>query len=227
MKLSIIIPAYNEEKTIITLLNQVLSVPLVCEKEIIVIDDGSSDGTVQLLVPAVARGDIILIKQKKNSGKGAAFKTGVEAATGDLVIIQDADLEYNPIDIPNLLKLMTPDVTAVYGNRGVKRWPKRGFYYVLGVKLLTWTVDLLYGVALSDLYVGYKLVRRADLLRFNLQSSGFELEVEISCKILNAGGKIVETPIRYIPRSREEGKKIGLTDAFIGFWTIFKYRFGR
>ncbi len=227
MKLSILIPVYNEERTIVTLLNQVLSVPLTCEKEIIVIDDGSTDTTAQLLAPAVARGDIIVIKQKKNFGKGIALKAGVEVATGDLVIIQDADLEYNPIDIPNLLKLMTPEVTAVYGNRGVKRWPERGYYYVLGAKLLTWTVDLLYGVALSDIYVGYKLMRRADLLRFNLQSSGFELEAEITCKILNAGGKIVETPIRYIPRSRKEGKKIGIRDAFIGFWTIFKYRFGR
>lgn len=226
MKLSIFMPAYNEKNTIDAAISKVMALQTGCEKELVVVDDGSRDGTAEILEDLHKRFNFTLLRHEKNLGKGAAFKTACAAATGDLLIIQDADLEYDPSDIPTLLAKMTDDVAAVYGYRGIKRWPERGFHYVIGAKLLTWMIDLLYAVNLSDLYVGYKLFRLNDLKKLNILSRGFEIEAEITCKILNAGGKIVETPIHYIPRSRMDGKKIGIRDAFIGFWTILKYRFG-
>jgi len=229
MKLSIIIPAYNEEDFIGTLIEKVFSVSFSCDKEVIVVNDCSTDNTQKILEKIKGKYNFKLLKHEKNFGKGKAIKTGLEEVTGNLVIIQDADLEYNPKDIPILLEKTNQDISAVYGNRGTTRWPKRGYHYVIGAKILTQTINLLYGSKLKDAYTGYKLFNLEkvdiDLLK-NLKSSGFEFEAEITCKILKNRGKIVEVPINYIPRNKEEGKKIKFKDALLGLLTVIKCKLG-
>ena len=229
MKLSIIIPVHNEEQYVKKVLEKVLAVPLTCEKEIIVINDGSTDNTEKILEELVKKNNLKLFKHQKNLGKGSAIKTGITESTGNLIIIQDADLEYNPRDIPTLLEKINKDTAAVYGNRDTKKWPKREYRYVLGAKILTMIINLLYGSKLKDVYTGYKLfnAEKIDInLLKNLKSTGFEFEAEVTCKILSNGGKIVEVPIEYIPRNKKEGKHIGLKDAFKGFSTILCARLG-
>jgi glycosyltransferase involved in cell wall biosynthesis len=223
MKLSIIIPVHNEEKSIEKILEKVFSVDFSCGKEVIIIDDGSSDNTPKILLELNKKYDFKLLNHKNNLGKGTAIKTGLKIINSDLVIIQDADLEYDPNDIPLLLNNMTNEISAVYGKRGYKKWPKRCFYYVLGAKILTYMINILYNENLTDVYTGYKLfnLNKIDInLLKNLKSTGFEFEAEITCKILTNKGKIKEVPITYIPRNKEEGKHIGLKDAFKGFIMI-------
>jgi len=225
MKLSVIIPCHNEEKYIEKVLTDVNSLELPCEKEIIAINDGSDDNTKALLKKLKGGVNFKLLEHNKNLGKGTAIKTGLGITTGDLIIIQDADLEYDPADIPFLLKKMEGDVWAVYGNRGIKRWPKRGFHYMLGAKALTFLVNFIYRSNLHDVYTGYKLFnlnKTGKELFKNIKSSGFEFEAEITCKILEIQGKIIEVPINYTPRNKAEGKHIGLRDAFKGFFTIMR-----
>jgi glycosyltransferase involved in cell wall biosynthesis len=225
MKLSIIIPAHNEEKTIETVLGLVEAVDIApWEKEIIVVNDGSGDGTWQILENLQKLKNFILLNHKKNLGKGAAIKTALEKVSGDFVIIQDADLEYQPADFPALLQALNSGNRVVFGDRGIKRYPERGFHYVIGAKILTWSVNLLYGARLRDLYTGYKLIPSALIKGLNLQSSGFEFEAEVACKILKQGIQIKEVPINYMPRSKQQGKHIRFKDAVVGLWTIVKFR---
>ncbi len=227
MRLSIIIPAHNEEKFIEQTIDKIFRLEI--EKEVIIVNDGSTDNTQRILENLKNKYNFKLIKCEKNSGKGKAINNGLLEVTGDFLVIQDADLEYDPKDIPKLLEKIDENASAVYGNRGVKRWPKRGYYYVLGAKILSITINLLFGSKLKDVYTGYKLfnLKRVDLnMLKDLHSTGFEFEAEITCKILKSGGKILEIPITYIPRNKEEGKHIGLKDAFAGFFTIIKCRLG-
>ncbi len=234
MRLSIIIPAHNEEATIQTVLERVLAVELPgWEKEMIVVDDGSTDGTGQIVsglmhqlgIPFLSgRTKMEYVVHEQNRGKGEAVRTGLGKATGDYIIIQDADLEYDPADIPKLLEQAKNGCTAVFGARGSARYPERGFHYVIGAKLLTWTADLLYGAHLTDLYTGYKLFRSEDIKCLPLTSRGFEFEAEVSCRLLKHGCKVAEVPISYKPRNREQGKHIGWTDAVKGFWVIIRER---
>jgi glycosyltransferase involved in cell wall biosynthesis len=228
MKLSIIIPVHNEENYIGEVLERIFALQLFCEKEIVVVNDGSTDNTSKILEKLSEVNNFKLLKHEKNLGKGQAIKTGLGECTGDLIIIQDADLEYNSNDIPLLLNKMSSDISAVYGKRGSKRWPKRGYYYIIGAKILTITINILFGGKLTDTYTGYKLFNVSrigiDLLK-NLKSTGFEFEAEVTCKILAQSGKIVEVPINYIPRSKNEGKHIGLKDVFKGLFIILEYYF--
>lgn len=226
MNLSIIIPVHNEEKFIAETMKRVFAAPLNMEKEVVVIDDGSTDGTNRILSAAQKKYDFILAKHTINLGKGAALKTGFNLAVGDFVVIQDADLEYNPADIPKLSKQIDgDDFMAVYGDRGQNKWPRFGYHYVLGARFLTAIFNILYGQRVKDLYTGYKLFRRSDIIKMNLQSAGFEFEAEVSCKFVKNGGKILEVPISYAPRNKNQGKHIGLKDALLGFFTIIKQRF--
>jgi len=228
MKLSIIIPVHNEELSIEEVLSKVSALPIQ-DKEIIVIDDASSDRTGRILIELNKTMDFKLLHHLKNQGKGAALNTGFGYATGDLIIIQDADLEYDPADIPSLLEKMGENTAAVYGNRGIKKWPKRGFHFVLGAKILTTTINILYGSRLKDVYTGYKLFnlkRIGPHFLKNLSSTGFEFEAEVTCKILGLRETIIEIPISYTPRSKAEGKHIGWTDAVRGFYTIILCRLG-
>lgn len=222
--LSIIIPVFNEEKTIEKVLEKVLAQEIGdWQKEVIVVDDDSSDGTAQKLKPFFDR--IRVFKHGQNQGKGVALRTGFSAARGEAIIIQDADQEYDPADWPRLLKTLeeNPELSAVYGSRELNP-ERRGYWpYVLGVRFLTFLINLLFGSSLTDAYTGYKLFQAEAIKSINLESSGFEIEAEMTAKILKRGGQIKEVSISYRPRSFSEGKKIRAKDGLKGIWTILKY----
>ena len=227
--LSVVIPAYNEERFIGTLLEKIKAVdlaPLGLTMELIVVDDCSKDRTAAIVeaVPGVR-----LIRQPKNGGKGRAVRAGVEAAHGDLLIIQDADLEYDPQDyIPMLRALLDGRADIVYGSRylGRGRHDNQSLAAYLGGRSLSLVAWLFTGTFLTDTVTAFKLFRRQDIAALPLETSGFELDHEITSRMLARGKTIVEVPIRYYPRSREEGKKIGLRDWFIGTRTFWRYRNG-
>ena len=223
-KLSIIIPVYNEVATIESVLERVDAAPVLgLRKEIIIVNDGSNDGSDKILEKIKEKFNFIYKKHHKNMGKGAAFRTGLELATGDLVIVQDADLEYNPNNYQDLLNALREGISAVYGSRNIN--PKRRGYahFVLGVKILTGVINLLFGSKLTDSYTCYKLFRASLFNSISLESSGFEIEAEITAKILKKGLVVKEVPIEYFPRKFSQGKKIRFRDGLIGLWTIFKY----
>lgn len=218
MKLSIIVPVYNEEKTIGIILQKLRNLDIIgWEKEIIVVDDGSRDSTNLKVTNAV------LVVHDKNLGKGAAVKTGLKHATGDYVVIQDGDLEYDPADIVLLVKEAEKGARAVYGSRNLHPERRGYWHYVLGVKVLTMLVNQLCRSKLTDVYTCYKLVSAPLLRDLNLESRGFEVEAEITVKILKKGIPIIETPIRYSPRRFSEGKKINFMDGVKGALSIVKY----
>lgn len=232
MKLSIIIPAHNEESTIEQMLYKVLSVDLGdWQKEIIVVNDGSTDktkGIIQRWESSLRENSHLItrvIHHPVNLGKGAGIKSALERVSGDYVIIQDADLEYDPGDIPDLLSLISDaEQAVVFGKRGYGACPERGFHYVVGAWMLTAVYNFLFGQKLTDLYTCYKLIPAEALKSLNIQSAGFEFEAEVACKLAKLGYKIVEMPIHYRPRNKSQGKHIGLNDFFKGFWAILKYR---
>lgn len=224
-KLSVIIPVFNEEKTIVQAIERVLAQEIGdWQKEIIVVDDGSFDGTREILKPFFDK--VRVFQHGKNLGKGTALRTGFAAATGQAIIVQDADLEYDPADWPKLLKELeeNPGVGAVYGSRELS--PKRRGYshYVLGVRFLAVLINLLFGSKLTDPYTCYKLLWSETAKEMLIESNGFEVEAEITVKLLRSGKKIREVPIQYYPRRFSEGKKIRAKDGFIAIWTIIKHR---
>lgn len=230
--LSIVIPAYNEERFIGALLERIRAVDLASqqvEKEIIVVDDCSKDRTAEIVasVPGV-----ILVRHEKNGGKGRAVRTGIERARGDYVMIQDADLEYDPRDYaPMLEALLSGRGDIVYGNRyaagllGGKHAQQSWTAYV-GGRSLSLAALASTGRYLADTVTALKVFPRALLVQLALETTGFELDHEITAKVLARKQRIVEVPIRYFPRSKAEGKKIGLRDWFIGVRTFWKYRRG-
>ena len=229
MKLSIIIPVYNEEKTIEAVLNKVAEQDFGdWTKEIIVVDDGSQDSSKLQVTSYKLQNKIenlILITHSKNLGKGAAIRTGIKESSGDAVIIQDADLEYDPADIKLLLDELDRGANIVYGSRNL-RPDRRGYsHYVWGVALLTWLVNLFFRTRLTDVYTCYKLFKTEVIKKINIESSGFELEMELTVKTLKMGCRITEVPIHYYPRKFREGKKIRAKDGLKGIWTLVKYRF--
>jgi dolichol-phosphate mannosyltransferase len=225
--LSIVIPAYNEERFIARLLEHIDAVdlaPLGLSKEVIVVDDCSTDRTAEIVaaVPGVQ-----LIRMPKNGGKGRAVRAGIEASTGDYLIIQDADLEYDPQDyIPMARALINGAADIVYGSRYMEtgRHPNQSLGAYLGGRSLSMVAWLFTGRYLSDTVTALKLFRRAELAELPLETRGFELDHEITARMLARKRQILEVPIHYYPRSREEGKKIGLRDWFIGVKTFWKYR---
>jgi glycosyltransferase involved in cell wall biosynthesis len=226
MKLSVIMPVYNERPTIEAIIDQVNAVNLA--DEIIVVDDGSTDGTREILKEiADQSSNIQLILHEKNQGKGAAVRTGIEAAKAELVLIQDADLEYDPRDYVNLLKPIEEGrADVVYGSRFLGA-PRRVtmFWHMVANKLLTLMTNLLYDSILTDMETCYKLFKREIIQDIPLRSKRFEFEPEITAKLLKRKVRIFEVPITFNPREYEEGKKIGLIDAFEAVWALIKYRF--
>jgi glycosyltransferase involved in cell wall biosynthesis len=225
MTLSVIIPIYNEVNTLQTILECVLATGL--PDEIILIDDGSTDGTRDLLTKLENRPEIKVIFHAQNLGKGAAVRTGIAAATGDVILIQDADMEYDPHDYPAMLKPITDGkADVVYGSRflgGSRRVAM--FWHMLANKILTFTTNLLYDTILSDMETGYKVFRREVLENIKLRANRFDFEPEFTAKILKQKVRIFEVPISFNPRDYSEGKKIKFKDAFAAFWVLLKYRF--
>lgn len=232
MKLSIIIPVFNEENTIEEVLQKVRSekIPKV-DKEIIVVDDGSTDRTREVLKKVK---DLNAFFHKKNQGKGAAVKTGIKKSSGDYIIIQDADLEYDPKYIKYLLKpVFNKQAVVVYGTR-IRRMPHlddeektpRFLMHYFGNRILSLLASILYGQWITDMETGYKLFPRYALSNVKLNAKGFELEPEITAKLLKNKYKITEIPIKTKPRGYGEGKKFStVKDGLRAYWYLFKYRF--
>lgn len=223
MKLTVIIPVYNEASTFRSLLQRVLSVPI--PKEVLVVDDASDDETVQQLKEAIAdadEGEVQLFTHPHNRGKGAGIRTALRHASGDAVIIQDADLEYFPEDYVRLLEIYRGQgAHAVYGVRDLA---DRSFLMRFGNNFLTTLTNLLFGANLHDMETCYKMIDRELMQSLNLQSHRFEIEAEISAKLLRRGVKIYETPIHYEPRAGDEGKKLSPLDGLPALATLIKYR---
>jgi glycosyltransferase involved in cell wall biosynthesis len=219
-------PVYNELQTIEPILKNVDAVSLA--DEIIVVDDGSIDGTREFLSELAPKfPKLKLYMHESNQGKGAAVRTGIEHASGDLLLIQDADLEYDPRDYPKLLAPIQDGVAdVVYGSRFLGA-PRRVtmFWHMVANKMLTFITNLLYNSILTDMETGYKLFKREIVQDIPLRSRRFEFEPEVTAKLLKRKVRIFEVPITFNPREYAEGKKIGLLDAFEAVWTLVKYRF--
>lgn len=225
MVLSIIIPVFNEAKTIAEVIKRVIAVPVFdWEKEIIVVDDGSNDGTEKILKNLQKKYNFLLLRHSENLGKGAAIKTGLKKVKGDFVLIQDADLEYDPNDYQILLAALDKNSPVVYGSRILGKTKRGNLLYYLGGRFLTLFFNFLFGSKLTDINTGYKLFRTDVLKNINLESNGFEFCEEVTAKILKFGYSIKEVPIHYYPRGHSQGKKIRVKDGLIALLTIIKYR---
>jgi glycosyltransferase involved in cell wall biosynthesis len=227
-RLSIVIPVYNEEQTIEQVLDLIDSIDVGdVEKEVVVVDDGSTDATAQIIAGRTARGTALRLSHQSiiNLGKGAAVRFGFKYATGDIILIQDADLELDPQECRRLIEpILNGEADVVYGSRfargsrgvpRVTRWANR---------LLTWFTNLLYGVRLTDMETAYKVFRRPVLQRVALRCVGFDIEPEITARVIQAGFRIHELPIGYNPRRRDEGKKLSWTDGIDAVYTLVRCR---
>lgn len=225
MDISVILPTFNEVKTIAEILNRVQATGYA--REILVVDDGSTDGTRQILADLDGCGPVRVIYHSTNQGKGAAVRTGIQNAMGDVIIIQDADLEYDPRDYPVLLRPIQEGIAdVVYGSRflGGARRPVF-FWNMVANKLLTLMTNVLYNNILSDMETGYKVFRRKLILDIPLRARRFDFEPEFTAKVLKRHMRVYEVPISFNPRDWSEGKKIRASDAFVAVWTLLKYRF--
>jgi glycosyltransferase involved in cell wall biosynthesis len=226
MLLTVIIPVYNEVKTIEEIVRRVQKTGLA--NEILIVDDGSTDGTRDLLAALDGCDQVRVLLHDRNRGKGAAVRTGVAASHGDVLLIQDADLEYDPREYPNLLRPLEEGLAdVVYGSRflGAARRPIL-FWNMVANRILTFVTNILYNNILSDMETGYKVFRRQVVEEMKLRARGFEFEPEFTAKVLKRKVRIFEVPIAFNPRDYEEGKKIKMRDAFIAVWTLIRYRFG-
>ncbi len=243
MKLSIIMPIYDEIETIAEILRRVRTVKLIVtagygpennatitfEREIVLVDDGSTDGTREYLRTQEDAPDTIVIFHEQNQGKGAAVRTGLRRASGDVMLIQDADLEYDPRDYPALLQpIVEGRSQAVYGSR-FRGGPTKTmfFWHMLGNRFLTLVTNVLYNTILSDMETCYKVFTREVAEQLDLQAPGWGFDPEITAQILKRGYRIYEIPISYTGREFEEGKKISWRDGLTVLWTLLKYRFTR
>jgi len=221
--LSVVMPVYNERTTVDEIIRRVLAVPL--RVQLIVVDDGSTDGTGEILDGLQRELGFTLLRQA-NAGKGAALQRGFAAVTGDLVVIQDADLEYSPEEYPELIELIQQGhADVVYGSRFLGRHRVFMFTHYMGNRVVTLATNILYNTMLTDMETCYK-VMRVDVLRsFTLHSNGFGIEPEITAKIFKRGYRVYEIPITYAGRGYEEGKKITAMAGLVALWVLLKYRF--
>ena len=221
--LSVVMPAYNERDTIDEIIARVMAVPL--RLELIVVDDGSRDGTRDRLAALQEQYGFKLILQPANRGKGAALRRGFEDVTGDIVVIQDADLEYSPEEYPQLIELICQGrADVVYGSRFLGRHRVFLFTHYLGNRLLTFLTNVLYNTMLTDMETCYKVMRVEVLRSMTLRSNSFGIEPELTAKIFKRGYRVYEVPITYDGRGYDEGKKITWRDGIVALWTLLKYR---
>lgn len=227
MKLTIIMPAYNEKETIAEIVRKVQAVDVGCEKELIIVDDASIDGTKDVLKSMIGQPNLRIIFHEKNCGKGAAIRTGVAHVTGEIVLIQDADLEYDPQDYPRLLRpILEGRADVVYGNRFHGETHRvLYFWHAVGNRMLTLACNMLTNLNLSDMEVGYKAFRADIFHRIRIRSDRFGFEPEVTGKVAKLGCRIYEVPISYYGRTYAEGKKITWRDGFEALWCIVRYRF--
>lgn len=226
--LSVVIPVFNERQTIVEIVERVRNAPY--EKEIIIVDDASTDGTGDILDELAEASDITLFRHEKNRGKGAALRTGVRAASGDVTIIQDADLEYDPVDYPKVLDpILSSKADVVYGSRFVGGESHRVFYFwhSVGNKVLTLLSNALTGLNLTDMETCYKAFRTEIIKSIDLKEDRFGFEPEITAKLARKGLRIYEVGISYSGRTYDEGKKIGWKDGMQAIWCILKYNLTR
>lgn len=223
LKLSVIVPVYNEAQTIEEIVEKIQALPV--EKELIIVDDGSTNGTRQIL-QRLKDSNIVLLFHKRNEGKGRAIRTALDKVTGDLVAIQDADLEYDPRDYLRLMKpLLEGKAKVVYGVRPLKFSGRFLFWHYVGNRVLTLLTNLLYRSHLKDMETCYKMMSAEVIKSMELKARRFEFEPEITAKLLKKGYNIYQIPISYRSRGYKEGKKINWRDGLMGLWTIFRYRF--
>jgi glycosyltransferase involved in cell wall biosynthesis len=222
--LSVVMPAFNEASTIVEIVRRVTALPL--RTQLIVVDDASTDGTRELLQRLQPELGFTLLLQPHNQGKGAALRRGFEAVRGDLVVIQDADLEYSPEEFPMLIELICQGrADVVYGSRFLGRHRVFLFSHYLGNRLLTLITNILYNTMLTDMETCYKVMRAEVLRSMKLQSDGFGIEPELTAKIFKRGYRVYEVPITYDGRGYDEGKKIGWRDGVVALWVLLRYRF--
>ncbi|MGE3956628.1 MAG: glycosyltransferase family 2 protein [Vicinamibacterales bacterium] len=221
--LSVVMPVYNERTTVEEIIRRVLAVPM--RLQLIVVDDGSRDGTGDILERLQAELGFTLLRQA-NGGKGSALRRGFDAVSGDLVVIQDADLEYSPEEYPELMELIVKGhADVVYGSRFLGRHRVFMFTHYLGNRIVTLATNVLYNTMLTDMETCYKMMRTEVLRSFTLQSNGFGIEPEITAKIFKRGYRVYEIPITYAGRGYDEGKKITWRAGFEALWVLLKYRF--
>ena len=222
--LSVVMPCYNERSTIEEIIRRVLAVPI--RTELIVVDDGSKDGTRDILTRLAEELRFKLVFQTQNSGKGAALRRGFQEVTGDLVVIQDADLEYSPEEFPQLIELICQGrADVVYGSRFLGRHRVFMFTHYAGNRFLTLVTNVLYNTMLSDMETCYKVMRTEVLRSMTLEANGFAIEPEMTAKIFKRRYRVYEVPITYDGRGYDEGKKITWRDGFVALWVLLKYRF--
>jgi glycosyltransferase involved in cell wall biosynthesis len=224
-RLSVVVPVFNERNTVIEIVRRMRSVELPLELEILIVDDGSDDGT-RAILPQLEDSTVRVVMHPTNTGKGAAIRTGLAHITGDVVLIQDADLEYDPEDWPKLLNpLMKGRAQAVYGSRFTGERRNMLFWHWVGNRFLSLVTNVLYNTTISDMETCYKLIDRSLLDGLTLRAKRFEFEPEITAKLLRRKVRVYEVPISYTGRDFDEGKKISWRDGFVALWTLVKYRF--
>lgn len=225
-KLSVIMPVFNEKNTIQEIIRRVKNADTCgLDLELVIVDDGSEDGTRKILAMEEDSGTRV-VYHEGNKGKGAAVRTGIQSATGDLIIIQDADLEYDPEDFVKLINpVLKGKAQVVYGSRFTGERKNMFFYHYVGNRFLSLVTNVLYNTTISDMETCYKLFTRESLEGIEIKASKFEFEPEITAKILKKKIRIYEVPISYVGREFDEGKKITWKDGFSALWTLIKYRF--
>ncbi|MBP1603290.1 MAG: glycosyl transferase family 2 [Acidobacteria bacterium] len=222
--LSVVMPVYNERSTVEEIVRRVVAVPL--RIQLVVVDDGSSDGTREILARLQEELGFTLVLQQRNAGKGAALRRGFEEVTGDLVVIQDADLEYSPEELPSLIELICQGrADVVYGSRFLGRHRVFMFSHYVGNRIVTMLTNVLYNTMLTDMETCYKVMRTEVLRSFALHSDGFGIEPELTAKIFKRGYRVYEVPITYDGRGYEQGKKITWRDGLVALWVLVRYRF--
>ncbi len=226
--ISIVVPVFNEARTVAEVIERLIAIDLPAPREILVVNDGSTDGTREVLDRIPARPELRIIHAERNGGKGSAIRIGFGQASGTIVAIQDADLELDPAQIADLVTpILDGRSRVVYGSRFLAGRPEAPWLSVLANQVLTGITNLLYGGRITDMETCYKIMAREVAASLNLESNRFDIEPEITAKLLRAGHSILELPIHFNPRSRAQGKKIGWRDGFRAIQVLVKYRFSR